>query len=204
LEASTTPIYDEETVEMTTIAAQPSLRLREQDLTNKVSVVTGASRGIGRAIALNLASRGSCVLATCSSPESLHHIDTLVHSIDSIYKNSPHESSKPKIIGIAANLLDSTTPAKIADTLQKQFVGHLDIFVSNAAYPTAMGIGEMDDAHISDNLKANIETPVRMMEEFVKKKLFRPNSRIVCISSVRARKAWAEQYDLLLIHIFLI
>jgi 3-oxoacyl-[acyl-carrier protein] reductase len=201
--AASTAHISQKTVEMTTIAAQPSLRLREQDLTNRVAVVTGASRGIGRAIALNLASRGSCVLATCSSPESLHHIDTLVHSIDSIYKNSPHESSKPKIIGIAANLLDSTTPARIADTLQKQFVGHLDIFVNNAAYPTAMGIGEMDDDHISDNLKANIETPVRMMEEFVKRKLFRPSSRIVCISSVRARKAWAEQYDPLLFHLFL-
>ena len=52
--------------------------LREQDLASKVAVVTGASKGIGRAITINLASRGRSVLGTCSSPESLHLIHSLV------------------------------------------------------------------------------------------------------------------------------
>jgi NAD(P)-dependent dehydrogenase (short-subunit alcohol dehydrogenase family) len=173
---------------------QPAIRLRDQDLADKVAVITGASRGIGRAIALNLASRGCCILATCSSPESLRHIDTLSHSIDSIYKKSPHESSKPKIHGIAANLLDSSTPGKIADALQRHFVGHLDILVNNACHASAMGIGELTDEHIHDNLMANIEIPVKIVEECVKRKLFRPASRIICISSVRARKGWSQQY----------
>lgn len=90
-------------------------------------------------------------------------------------------------------MLDSSTPTKIADALQRHFVGHLDIFVNNACFASAMGVGELSDEHLRSNLKGNIEIPVRIVEECVKRKLFRPSSRIVCISSARARKGWGEQ-----------
>lgn len=175
-----------------TTAPPAPLRPREQDLADKVAVVTGGSRGIGRAIVLNLQSRGCCVLATCSSTESVHLIDSLTHSIEDIYKNSTH--AKPKLVGIAANLLDDQTPAIIANALQRHFIGHLDIFINNACFASAMGIGKLTDDHISDNLKANIEIPIKIVEELVKRQLFRPNSRIVSLSSVRARKGWSQQY----------
>lgn len=173
--------------------AETGLRLREQDLAGKTAVVTGASRGIGRAIALNFASRGCNILGTCSSADSLHHIDTLSHSIADIYHATGSNTSKPIIRGLDANLLDSTTPSKMADALQRHFDGHLDIFVNNAAVTSAMKIGEITDDHIGEYLKGNVEIPVKMVEEFVRRKLFRPKSRIICISSVRARLAWSDQ-----------
>ena len=169
------------------------LQLREQDISGKVAVVTGGSRGIGRAIALNLASRGCSILATCSSATSLHHIDTLSHSIRYIYKNTQYEAHTPKIVSVDANILTSTTPSRIADTIEQQFGGNLDIFINNAGIASAAKIGELSDDHVQSYLTGNIEFPVKAIEEFVKRKLFRPNSRIVHVSSVRARKAWADQ-----------
>ena len=174
-------------------SAVTGLGLREQDLTGKVAVITGASRGIGRAVALNLASRGCSIVATCSSATSLHHIETLSHSIADVYRNTPQQSFAPRIIGIDANILTSTTPSKIADAIERHFGGRLDIFVNNACVASAAKIGELSDDHVQGYLTGNIEFPVKAVEEFVKRKLFRPNSRIVHISSVRARKAWADQ-----------
>ena len=70
---------------MSTNEASNALEVRDQDLASKVAVVTGASKGIGRAIAINLAIRGCNVLGTCSSPESLHLIDSVAHEISSLY-----------------------------------------------------------------------------------------------------------------------
>lgn len=176
---------------MANTAAKPDFRLREQDLAGKVAVVTGAGRGIGRAISLNLASRGCAILGTCSSSSSLHHIDTLSHSILDLYKSS--SPACPKIVGVAADILDLSSPSKIADKLASHFEGHLDILINNAGIASAEKIGQLEDADITKYLTGNVHAPVAMVEEFVKRKQFRANSRIVYISSVRARKPWADQ-----------
>ena len=178
---------------MASSSSMAELRFREQDLRDKVAIITGASRGIGRAIALNLASRGCSILGTCSSPESLHLIDVLAHHIKDLYETSEQKPKPPKIVALDANITDATTPKKIADALERHFNGQLNIFINNACVASAAKIGELSDEHISAYLAGNVETPVKMVEEFVKRKLFRPNSRIIHISSVRARKAWADQ-----------
>ena len=172
-------------------SAETGLRLREQDLTGKVALVTGASRGIGRCIALNLASRGSSILATCSSKESLHLIDSLSHSISSLYKNTLTQS--PKIVAVAANLTDPTSPYTISETLTRDFGGHIDIYINNASMVESARMGELTDEHIQDYLTANLEFPVKVVNDLVKWKLFRKNSRIIMISSVRARNGWGRQ-----------
>ena len=68
--------------------------LREQDLSGKVAVITGASKGIGRATAINLALRGCSILGTCSGPATEHHINSLNDEVATIYKaaNKPYKS----------------------------------------------------------------------------------------------------------------
>lgn len=174
-------------------ASQPAetgqMRVREQDLAGKVAVVTGASKGIGRAIAINLATRGCSVLATCSSRETLHLIDALVHEIGQHYESHHSKFLTPKIIGISANILAPECADKTADAVDKHFKGHLDIFVNNAGITGSSKLGEMDDNHVQKFTIGNIQTPALIVDEFVKRQQFHKNSRIVLISSVRSKKS---------------
>ncbi|KUJ10904.1 3-oxoacyl-reductase [Mollisia scopiformis] len=171
------------------------LHLKEQDLTGKVAVVTGASRGIGRAIAVNLACRGCSVLGTCSSDASLHLIDTLSQSITKLYEDNPQTSpplSKPKIYGLAADITASNHATLIADCLEATFNSKLNILINNAAITGGTKIGSTSPDQIHRMLNANLQTPILLVDELVKRKLFLPSSRIVNISSDRARSTSNE------------
>jgi 3-oxoacyl-[acyl-carrier protein] reductase len=169
-----------------------SLRFREQDLTGKVAVITGGSRGIGRAIAMNLAARGCSILGTCSSIDNVSLIDSMDSEIEALFKNSKHNRTS-KTTGIPANIVSPTCAQTIADALVQHFSGRVDIFVNNAANSIPGAIGEMTVEEIQRSMISNIQTPVLIVDELVKRKMFQPESRIIYISSVRSRQPWSEQ-----------
>jgi 3-oxoacyl-[acyl-carrier protein] reductase len=167
-----------------------SLHFREQDLHGKVAVITGASRGIGRAISMNLASRGCSILGTCSS--NIQLINTIDQEITVLYDECKHLRTS-KILGISANITSHTCAETIANALQEHFSGRVDIFVNNAADSLPGSIGELTAEEIQRSLISNVQTPVLIVDELVKRKMFQPESRIICISSVRSRQPWSEQ-----------
>ena len=154
------------------------LRLREQDLVGKVAVITGASRGIGRAISMNLAARGCSVLGTCSSTDNISLIESMDHEFKALFKDANHDSS-PKIIGISANILSATCAQTIADALVQHFSSRVDIFINNAADSVPGVIGELTVEEIQQSMISNIQTPVLIVDELVKRRLFQPESRII-------------------------
>ncbi|MEQ8935437.1 MAG: SDR family NAD(P)-dependent oxidoreductase [Amphiplicatus sp.] len=89
------------------------------DLTGKVALVTGASRGIGRAMAIALARAGAHVLALARTVGGLEELD------DEIRK----EGGKASLI--PADVTDAEAMSQIGATLAARF-GKLDIFVANA------------------------------------------------------------------------
>ena len=90
----------------------------------------------------------------------------------------------------------STCHTIIADAVQKNFGGYLDTYINNAAPRTMAGIGHLDAEHIQKFCLANIQTPALIVDEFVKRKMFRKESRIVFISSARGRKVSHKTYVL--------
>lgn len=153
------------------------------------SSTSGATKGIGRAITLELSARGCSILGTYSSPSSAHLFDTIDHTITSLFNDAPE---RPKFVGLDADITSSSAPSLILEALRKNFNGKIDIVVFNAA---VMGLAKMGDGTVTQQfvekaLAGNIQFPVLLMETFVAKNCIRENGRVVAISSegVRARR----------------
>jgi 3-oxoacyl-[acyl-carrier protein] reductase len=165
---------------------------REQDLTGKVALITGASRGIGRATALNFARRGCSILGTCSSDESLHLFDSLKTDVAELYQDET-QLRAGKIHGVAANIFSPECAKILVGAIATHFSSRVDIFINNAADSRNSPLGQLGLKEIQESLVANIQTPVLIVEELARAKMFQPNSRIIYVSSIRSRQPWSEQ-----------
>ena len=95
--------------------------MREKPLNNKVALVTGAGRGIGRAIALCLAAEGSKVVVNARNPEG-RHADATAQDI---------REAGGQAIAHYADVSDFEQARKMTQTAIDAF-GKVDILVNNA------------------------------------------------------------------------
>lgn len=54
-------------------------------------------------------------------------------------------------------------------------------------------LGELTVEEIQRSMIGNIQTPVLIVDELVRRKMFQPDSRIIYISSIRSRQPWSMQ-----------
>src|SRR4051794_4650804 len=93
-------------------------------LQNRVALVTGAGRGIGRAIAIALADEGATIAGTARTPSELH---TLMQQI---------EQAGGTGMVIEADLADPSSPARIVAEVLRAYA-RVDILVNNAGVVSA-------------------------------------------------------------------
>ncbi|KAK3405224.1 NADPH-dependent aldehyde reductase-like protein, chloroplastic [Eucalyptus grandis] len=105
----------------------------ELPLKDRVAIVTGSSRGIGRAIALHLASLGAKVVVNYTSPGSSAQADAVAAEINS--------SSPGSAVSVRADVSDSDQVKSLFDAAEETFKLPIYVLVNSAAvhdskYPT--------------------------------------------------------------------
>lgn len=141
-------------------------------LENKVSIITGAGSGIGKAIALLFASEGSKVVAVDINQERL---DALRHEIEE------KGGTITTVIANVANGDDVENMVKMAT----QTYGTLDILVNNAGIMDHFApVAEVDDEMWEKVMKVNVDGPFKAMRSALKVFLPKNSGVIVNISSL--------------------
>jgi NAD(P)-dependent dehydrogenase (short-subunit alcohol dehydrogenase family) len=114
------------------------------DLTGKVAIITGSSRGIGKASAFELAEHGAKVVISSRKPDAC---DPVAAEINAKY-------GEGTAIAVAANISDKTALQHLVDETRRAF-GQIDVLVCNAAsnpyYGPQEGIADEQFRKILDN-----------------------------------------------------
>jgi 3-oxoacyl-[acyl-carrier protein] reductase len=148
-------------------------------LNDKVALVTGASRGIGRAIALALAAERARVVLCARGPAEL---DVAVR--DARARGGADDAA----IGVAA---DVTTPAGVAAAVDAavRAYGGVDIVVNNVGGSGARTFDTMDDADLQVVLDRNLFPALRVSRAALPHLRARGGGVIVMIASIYGRES---------------
>jgi len=150
------------------------------DMTGKNVLITGGSRGLGRAMALAFAERGANLIIASRKLESCEAVAKEVEALGG------------KAMGIACHLGHWDELDALVDTSYKHF-GHLDVLVNNAGMsPLYPSLGEVSEALFDKVINLNLRAPYRLSALFGSRMQERGSGSIVNISSIAALKPSPE------------
>ncbi len=138
----------------------------------RTALVTGASRGIGRAIAMALAEEGADVAINYVSSESAAR-----QTAEQIQKLGR------RVILARADVSDYPDTFRMAQEVLKEF-GHLDILVNNAGINSDKTFVKMDHASWRKVLAINLDGAFNCTKVFIDQMIKRNYGRVVNITSV--------------------
>jgi NAD(P)-dependent dehydrogenase (short-subunit alcohol dehydrogenase family) len=127
------------------------MTIANTSLDGKVAIVTGGSRGIGRAIALALADSGADVAVSARGAEALNGVR------DEIAARGRRALAVPADAGKSEDL-ERLTGATIAE------LGGVDVLVNNAGVAIGQASAEVDQAHFDKVMHVNVWGPLRLSQ----------------------------------------
>jgi 3-oxoacyl-[acyl-carrier protein] reductase len=148
-------------------------------LEGKIALVTGSSRGIGRAIAETLANDGALVAVHYGKNKAA--ADGVVASIT---------KSGGKAFAIGADLLEKGAAQKLFAAFDNELKSRtggtkFDILVNNAGIAPFVGFADTTEAHLDDIFAVNVKALFMITQEAVKR--LNDGGRIISTSSIVAR-----------------
>lgn len=147
-------------------------------LAGRTALVTGASRGIGRAIALRLAADGAFVMAHYGSARA--KAEEVVAEI---------AAAGGSAVAIGADLAEPLGSATLAEQVVTQLAEHrLDILVNNAGISVPGLIETVDAADFARVLQVNLQSPFFLIQALLAH--LADGGRIINVSSMGTRSAY--------------
>ncbi|MDB6160536.1 MAG: fabG [Gammaproteobacteria bacterium] len=135
----------------------------------KVAIVTGASRGIGSAIAKRLASDGFAVIVNYAGRSA--EAEMLVKQI---------EEAGGKAIPVQADVSDARAVERMFDAAESAY-GRIDLLVNNAGIMKLAALAESDDTLFDSQIAINLKGSFNTLREAAKR--LRNGGRIINLSS---------------------
>ena len=139
-------------------------------LTEKIALVTGASRGIGKAIAMELAGRGATVIVNYSGSE-----EKAQQTVSEIKKNGG------EAVAVKCDVADFAACEKLAKDVIGRY-GRLDILVNNAGITRDGLIMKMSEQDFDSVMDTNLKGTYNMIRHFSRWFLKQKSGRIINIA----------------------
>ena len=134
----------------------------------KIALVTGATRGIGRAIAEELMSKGAFVIGTATSEKGAESI-------------SAYLGEKGR--GLVLNVADQSSIETVLEHIKQEF-GDIDILVNNAGITRDNLLMRMKDDEWFDILQTNLTSVYHLSKAMLRSMMKKRFGRIITIGSV--------------------
>lgn len=144
------------------------------NLANQVALVTGASRGIGKAIAIELAKQGALVIGTATTEAGAQAISAYLAEVGA-------EAGK----GVVLNVTDAARCAAVIDEINKTW-GAVAILVNNAGITQDHLAMRMKDEEWDSVIATNLSSVGRLSRAVLRGMMKAKTGRIINITSVVA------------------
>ncbi len=145
-------------------------------LEKRVALVGGASKGLGKAIALRLAQEGAQV-AICA-----RHEDTLLQAADEIQRRT-----KSRVLAVTADLAQKEDIDRLVEAVQSAF-SRIDILVTNAGGPPPLYFSEISDRQWEEYVQLSLMSVIRLIRKVLPGMKERRWGRILNLTSVSVKQ----------------
>jgi NAD(P)-dependent dehydrogenase (short-subunit alcohol dehydrogenase family) len=149
-------------------------------LKNKVALVTGGGRGLGRGVAVAFAQQGAKVIAVSRTAKELAKTDKEV------------KDKGGHVLTIAMDIADDNQVEALRDRVMQEY-GRLDILVNNAAEMILQTVDVMTVKNWDYTININLRAPFVLVKAFWEQMKAQGGGSIINVSSYSAVSGWKEE-----------
>ena len=147
---------------------------------NKTIIISGASRGIGRATALLLAQHGANVVVTARNADDLNQLE----------KEAAEGHVRGKIVAVPGDVANEADMATVVKTALDQF-NHIDVLINNAGYGIFKNVEEISVSEWDDVMATNVKGTFVLTKAALPAMKAHGSGHIVIVASDVAKRTFA-------------